>query len=376
MPELTRLPFAKGQLNAVLSAFFSRLLEAGAVEAILVPTAQRHGGVMQTLITAPRQTAAVDPFAPVVPVSSAKLTAALTARPSGKPTAVVLRSCEVRALLELVKLKQATLDDLLLVGIDCLGRFESRDFLELQRQGVTTELFLQKAVSGDTTLNGHELAAACRICEYPEPEHVDLRIELLGAQPGAVYLEWLTEKARSVRGKLDLAANAQLPARPEAVARLTQRRSRQRDERLAAFRETTHTFEALTRHLAGCMNCYNCRVACPVCYCKECVFVTDAFRHHGIQYLGWAKRDGALKMPCDTMFYHLVRLTHISTLCVGCGQCTSACPNGIDLMPLFRATAQNTQARFDYVAGRSPEEQQPLAVFHDDEFLEVTGQPK
>jgi formate dehydrogenase subunit beta len=78
----------------------------------------------------------------------------------------------------------------------------------------------------------------------------------------------------------------------------------------------------------------------------------------------------------DTVFYHLTRLTHISTLCVGCGQCTSACPNEIKLMPLFRSVAEKTQTRFEYHAGRSLEEQQPLAVFHDDELTEVTGQVK
>lgn len=81
-------------------------------------------------------------------------------------------------------------------------------------------------------------------------------------------------------------------------------------------------------------------------------------------------------MPNDTTMYHLTRITHMSLFCVGCGQCTSACPNNIDLMPLFRTSAEKTQARFDYQAGRSIEEPQPMAVFKADEMVEVTGQVK
>ena len=136
------------------------------------------------------------------------------------------------------------------------------------------------------------------------------------------------------------------------------------------------SFDALEDRLAACINCYNCRVACPVCYCKECVFVTDTFRHNADQYMGWADTFGTLKMPTDTMFYHLTRMSHMSLFCVGCGQCTSACPNSIDLMPAFRTSAQKTQDRFEYQAGRSHDEKQPLTVFENDELVEVTGQVK
>ena len=84
------------------------------------------------------------------------------------------------------------------------------------------------------------------------------------------------------------------------------------------------------------------------------------------------KNLGTLKMPTDTMFYHLTRMSHMSLFCVGCGQCTSACPNSIDLMPAFRTAAQKTQARFEYQAGRSHDEKQPLTVFENDELVEVT----
>jgi formate dehydrogenase subunit beta len=146
-----------------------------------------------------------------------------------------------------------------------------------------------------------------------------------------------------------------------------------RDEMFANTREVTNSLEKLTAYLASCVNCYNCRVACPVCYCKECVFVTDVFNHDPSQYLQWANRKGIIKMPTDTVFYHITRLAHMSTACVGCGQCSNACPNDIPIMELFRTVAHNTQKSFDYEAGRSLEEDPPLSIFREDEFTEVVG---
>ena len=163
--------------------------------------------------------------------------------------------------------------------------------------------------------------------------------------------------------------------RQDAVKKLTDTRTAARDVAFADYRAKTNTLDALDDRLAACINCYNCRVACPVCYCKECVFVTDTFRHKGEQFIGWANGK-SLKMPTDTSFYHLTRMTHIAAFCVGCGQCTSACPNDIDLMPIFRTSAEKAQARFDYQAGRRLDEPQPLSVFDSDELVEVTGQVK
>jgi formate dehydrogenase subunit beta len=42
-------------------------------------------------------------------------------------------------------------------------------------------------------------------------------------------------------------------------------------------------------------------------------------------------------------------------------------------MELLQTAAARTQKRFDYMPGRSLDEQQPLAFFQDDELIEVTG---
>lgn len=376
MAKFAKLSFNKDELNKELSGFFKGILENGAVEAVLAPMTQGKKGVRLSLITSAANAGAVDPFAPVAAVSGAKIASSLTARPSGRKVAMVLRPCEIRATVELVKLKQVTLDDVLMIGIDCLGRYENTDFAKFQEQGGTSEGFLEKAAGGNTATGDFDVAGACKICEFPTADNVDLRLCAIGSGSGAVYIEAVTEKGQAALEKSGAKIGDSPAGRDDAVKKLVATRTEARDKKFTEFRAETNNFQSLSEKLSACINCYNCRVACPVCYCKECVFVTDTFRHTGDQFMMWADKGGMLKMPNDTLFYHLTRITHMSLFCVGCGQCTSACPNDIDLMPLFRTSADKTQAKFGYQAGRSVEDEQPMAGFQADELFEVTGQAK
>ncbi|MFQ6001209.1 MAG: 4Fe-4S dicluster domain-containing protein, partial [Anaerolineae bacterium] len=127
----------------------------------------------------------------------------------------------------------------------------------------------------------------------------------------------------------------------------------------------------LLAQFSTCIRCHNCTVACPICYCKECLFRTSTFEHESDRYLRWAQRKGAIQMPTDTLLFQLTRLNHMVTSCVGCGMCESACPSDIPLTTIFRAVGQEVQAMFDYLPGRSLEDELPLATFKEDELAEL-----
>ncbi len=376
MSNFITISYTENELNKELGKFFTALLEKNVVDAVLVPCRQPSGSVMQTLITDPAQTDQIDPFAPVVPVSSAKLASSLTAKPSGKKIALVMRSCEIRALIELVKLNQANLDDTLLIAQDCFGRFDNNDFYSLQEKNLTAESFIQAAQGGTTETEGMDVVEACTVCEHPVSANADIRLCLIGTDAGTFGVEGVSEKGEQAVSDMGLSGSDGEGKRTDAVKNLVAARQEAFQQKLDEYREKINSFQALEENMAKCVNCYNCRVACPVCYCKECVFVTDTFRHDGEQFLGWTQHKGSLKMPTDTVFYHVTRMTHIGNFCVGCGQCTSACPNDVNLTMAFRSAAKVSQERFDYEAGRSLDEAQPLTVFHDDELVEVTGQVK
>jgi formate dehydrogenase subunit beta len=368
-----------GDPTKAARALLAELLTKGVVKGVLVPARSARGGaVAHRLITDPAALEGAEPFAPVVPVSGARPAAALTARPAGQPLAVVLRSCEIRAFVELVKLHQGSVDDLLIVGVDCLGRFENRDFAALAAERDDLALaFLQAAGDGAERVLGKPLPAACTICEHPVADLADLRLAFLGDDPAArIWVEWVSEKGRRAQAALEREPGAPPAGRAAAVAALVARRRAAGEHHLGAFRERTKDLAGLAAVVSGCVTCTNCRVACPVCYCRHCVFTTDTFQHEGEEYLRAAGKWGATRLPADNVFYHLTRMVHVGTLCVGCGQCSSACPNDVPVMELIRTMAERAQARFAYEPGRSLAEAQPLATFQMDEHPDVTGQVK
>ena len=367
-----------GDLLTALREFFRSILQLEDIRAILVP--QHLPGknvVMPTLVTDPKQLNGTDPLAPVFPLNAAKIVSRLTRKPMGAKVAVVLRPCEIRAFVELVKLKQGRIEEVILVGIDCLGAFNNSDYIHIagKKEEEFTSRFYRDVLSGkNLTFEGFDLASACKVCENPVPNGADILIGLFGIDINdQLLIQARTPKGETLYDSLDLSETEEPHERLAAVESLVAERTAHRDKMFAETTEATNSLEKLNTYFAECVNCYNCRVACPVCYCKECVFVTDVFNHDPVQYLRWAHRRGVIKMPTDTVFYHMTRIAHMSTSCVGCGQCTNACPNNIPVMELFKTVSYHTQKAFDYEAGRSIGDDLPLSVFREDELAEVVG---
>jgi formate dehydrogenase subunit beta len=328
-------------------------------------------------VSDPERLDGVDPLAPAFAMNAAKIVSRLTRRPAGAKIAAVLRPCEIRAFIELVKLKQGRTEEALLIGVDCLGALQNKDYFQLVGKNAadTTGAFCENILRGERSgIEGLELAPACRACEFPVAENADILIGLYGVDLDKFLLvQSQTESGDRILEQMNLALTDVPGKRREAIDAVIARHTEYRDDMFARTRAATEDLEKMSAYFATCVNCYNCRVACPVCYCKECVFVTDVFNHDPSQYLRWANRKGVLKMPTDTLFFHLTRLAHMSTACVGCGQCSNACPNDIAVMELFRSVAQGTQRAFGYQAGKSIEQEPPLSVFREDEFPEVVG---
>jgi len=361
-----------------LRKFFENVLKSDDIQAILVPQhLPMKNMVMPTLVTGPSQLSGVDPLAPAFPMNAARIVSRLARKPMGGKIAAVLRPCEIRAFIELVKLKQGRQEQLVLIGIDCLGALQNKDYFQFAGQNPTesTPRFYQNVLQNKgKSIEGFELAPACRACEHPVAENADIVIGLYGMEIGeSLLVQSQNDSGDHILKQMDLLETEEPAARQDAIDALISNHSSFRDDMFARTHEATDSLEKMSAYFATCVNCYNCRVACPVCYCKECVFVTDVFNHDPSQYLHWAQRKGIIKMPTDTLFYHFTRLAHMSTACVGCGQCSNACPNDIPVMELFRTIARDTQKAFDYEAGKSIEQEPPLSVFREDEFAEVVG---
>jgi len=363
------LEVKEGDTLATLRSFLQRLLEKEIIEALLVPLEAPSGDtVMPALVKEPARLEKANPLAPVMPVNAASLISSLTVGKPREKIGALLRSCEIRALIELVKLQQAHLENLVILGIDCLGTYEVTDYAKLLSEyGSPTMELVRRAEEGAISPHeGYQFRSACRICEYPIPQNTALTIGLFGVDGEKILIEAQEELAE----RLEL-IEGEAASREGVVKRLVEARIEERDRLFAQFRERVADIPSLLAHFSTCIRCHNCTVACPLCYCKECLFRTSTFEHESDRYLRWAQRKGAIQMPTDTLLFQLTRLNHMVTSCVGCGMCESACPSDIPLTTIFRAVGQEVQAVFDYLPGRSLEDELPLATFKEDELTEL-----
>ncbi len=349
-----------GAVRKVLRA----VLASGAVDAMLVPLRHPAGdAVTPALVKDPAKLDLADPLAPVLPVSGARLVSMITWRAPRPRVAAVLRNCEIRALVELVKLQQASTEGLTIIGIDCLGTYEVPDYAQLAKGKDLSSLR-----EADLTGLGI-LRPACQMCEHPAPTLADITIHRIGTDGAALSVETKPEWA----GKLGLTDSEPPAGRAAALQKLVAERTAYRDQVFADMAEKTATPAALANLFSTCLRCHNCMTNCPICYCKTCFFKTEVFDHEPMQILNWAERKGATRLPSDTVLFHLTRLNHMSTSCVGCGLCTSACPVDIPVGAAFRTVAARTQKIFDYEAGRSFDETPPVKTFKVEE-LQVVGE--
>ena len=115
-----------------LQGFFKDILETEEIQSLLVPQhLPMKNMVMPTLVTDPNHLNGVDPLSPAFPINAAKIVSRLTRKPMGAKFAAVLRPCEIRAFVELVKLKQGRTEEVILIGVDCSGAFQNKDYFQL-----------------------------------------------------------------------------------------------------------------------------------------------------------------------------------------------------------------------------------------------------
>jgi len=354
---------------AAVRGFLKQLLETGVVEALLVPMETPAGTITPALVSDPALLDAADPLAPVMGLNAARVVSNVSVREPRGRIGALLRPCEMQALVELVKLQQASLDDLVTIGVDCLGTYDVPDYLALRSNGgVDVPAYLATAQSGDLApQEGHAFRDGCQMCEKPQVESADITLELFGADLNAGIPVSLPDEWGE---KLGLSPAEENGKRAEVVEKIVAARTQVRDERFAAIRQRLDT-ENIEGVFAACVRCHNCMTVCPICYCKTCLFKSPIFDHEPSQYMNWAHRKGAYRLPGDTMMFHLTRLNHMVLSCVGCGMCTSACPTDLPVGQVFRAIGQEVQATFEYVPGQDVEEPLPLVTFHEDEWMEV-----
>ncbi len=366
----TRIPVENKDTLTAVRQFLKQLIEANVVDALLVPMETPSGTITPALVADPELLDGANPLAPMMGLNAARVAGKVSIREPRGRIGVVLRPCELRALVELVKLQQASLDDLVTIGVDCLGTYDVPDYVAMGKNGqVDLAGLLASAQSGELTpQEGYAFRDACQMCEKPHVEQADVTLELFGADLMTGIPVAMSDE---IAAKLGVeAADGDGKQRDGVVKQVVEARTQVRDERFAAIRQQLEE-EGVEGVFAACVRCHNCMTVCPICYCKTCLFKSPIFDHEPVQYMNWAERKGAYRLPADTTLFHLTRLNHMVLSCVGCGMCTSDCPADLPVGAVFRAIGQDVQDVFEYAPGRSVEEALPLITFREDEWTEV-----
>jgi formate dehydrogenase subunit beta len=345
-------------------------LENGKVKGVLtLRRTGEFGAIAYSLITNPDDIDSTLPLFPLMPVNLGQQLSVLTLiGPATDPIAVVLRPCELRAFVELVKRSQGSLENFLFISSTCGGVYP----LEMAIAGDIEEQLSQywKAVEqGELIPN---VRPACKACTYFVPYNSDITISLLGSKniDKQIVLLLNTEKAESfVEGISGQFSEEELDS--ATMEQIRKAREAEKQKLSDEVETKTLGIDDLTKTFSRCIDCHNCSKVCPICYCHLCFFDSKDSEHGPVYYETELEKKGCVSMLSDTIFYHLVRLFHVSASCVGCGLCADVCPANIPLWALSLKTGEAVQKAFDYLPGKDIEEGIPITTFKPEEFAGV-----
>lgn len=354
-------------LEETILNFIKKALDKECFEAAIIPRRVPSGDSFAYLLIKDQSILdGTSPMPPVIPVQGAKAISSLTRRGNVKKKILaVMHPCEVRATVELLKLNQASLDNLFFLSFDCPGVMPLSEYVKNPERSDQT---YQKAYPKWET--GH-LRPVCQICtEFSAPAS-DLHMGLLGASEGKVFLIPISPEGERIMNSLNLSIGSSLEKWETEVKKLKTERENKRKEAHQTLQSQVKGPDKLLETFSQCINCHNCMRVCPVCYCRQCYFESDAFKLPPDNFIRRAEKRGSLRLPADTLLFHLGRMSHMILSCVSCGTCEDACPMSIPVAQVFSLVADKTQQLFSYVPGRSKEEPLPTIVYQEEELQEV-----
>ena len=242
--------------------------------------------------------------------------------PPPPKVAVIVKGCDGRSVVGLIKEQQAPRENLTIIAVPCDGMLDA----DVARRVLGAE----EIVAAD------EVDGAVKITDETGKETTVDRKELL-----AEACRFCTHRAAAVYDQ----AIGELPADADPLAP---------DDRFEAYcqKPTADKWRQFCSEISKCVLCKACRSACPNCYCRTCF--ADQTRPN---WMGSGAKLG------DVIFYHLGRLFHQAGRCVDCGACVRACPVGVDLRTFTYKLVEDAEQLFDFTPGLDLEQAPPLTVF-------------
>ena len=328
-----------------------------------------QGTIAYALITSPKELEHAVPLHPIMPVNAGKALSRFTIKgPTDKPVIAVMKPCELRAFIELVKREQGHLENLIFMSPLCGGVYPSNIMVDNALEKHLPEYWkaIQKGETPDT------LRPACRSCTEFTPYTADITIDVVGNNKldTHTHLYLNTETAETLLKEYNATTVTKEPD-TKILETIRTKRETVKTQLFKNLDGTMKGIDGLVEILGRCIGCHGCSKVCPICYCKLCEFESPNSEYSPSNYEAELKRRGGLKIPPGTTYYHIGRLTHISISCVGCGSCEDACPVDIPISLIFKKVGESVQNTFQYVPGKKRDELIPLVTFEGGELSEI-----
>lgn len=330
----------EGDTLGAVQGFLVAWLARGNVDALFVPLVADNGAVSVSLVDQPAALKRANPFVPVMMANAATAVAAATMQTNARHIGAVLRPCEIRALIELSKRGRARLENVSVIGIDCLGTFDPPEFerrlAELGGVAAMTARCMQVTQAGELACRTR---TACQICERPAPRGADATLGFIGVDATIELLviaaDESTDKRLGLAELTDRPADGRDVARREAaLADIVARHKQAADREIARLDVRFAGLAEVLTMLSSCAGCRACLRACPL-------------------------YDGEIDETRQTLLGQLSSIARWLVSCAGCGMCEEACPNGIPLAVVARALARPIRVRMQYTPGQSVEDRLP-----------------
>jgi len=294
----------------------------------------------------------------------------------GVRTAIVLKPCDARAVIENIKRNHASRDEVLLIGLNCGGTLPSVDTMKMiglefhiQPDEVVKEeidkgnlVFITKDEEFSKSIDeleesGYGRRESCRYCDYKIPSVCDIACGNWGTPSGKnmTFVEVFSEKGAHVLGSARERGFVSVKEPSEKLANIRSKinssmkkmAKKWKGKVLDSLMDLTpeERLRVISDTLSPCIGCYACRKACPVCNCtSDCKCM---------------QMDPDDDLPISQ--YHAVRLLHLMESCIGCGNCTDVCPVDIPLARLHQLFARTYEDRTGYRPGMSVDDVPPLS---------------
>lgn len=295
------------------------------------------------LLDDPESLKLTNPFRPLMTINSARLIPEIIHNHPQSHLGAVLRPCEMRALVEMVKHDSFKLDGFLTICLDCLGTYPSEEYQwrasRKESEGELTQETLQFARQGGVL--SYRYRAACQTCISPQAQQADINIHVLGLPVRQVIL--IETHNMDIAGRLSLSritdgeAEDKLIEQHQHIVSKIQERHHNTMERIknGLGDLLPNNIQDIVNHLESCGKCQRCMNVCPICSVH--FPVRDKMGH-----------------------YQEDQIARWLISCSGCGMCEQACDSHLPLSIIFGHIHAKLAEEYGYKAGESFEEALPI----------------